>query len=75
MLLASFATVFGMLALNGLPRLHHPVFRAESFRRATDDAFLLVVEARDPKFELEASRRRLESLGATRTEVIEEEQA
>ncbi len=74
-LLASFATVFGMLAFNGLPRLHHPVFRAESFRRATDDAFLLVVEARDPKFDLEASRRRLESLGATRTEVIEEEQA
>ena len=43
-LFAAFGTVFGMLALNGLPRLHHPVFELEGFRGATDDRFLLVIE-------------------------------
>ena len=49
------------------------MFRAESFRRVTDDAFLLVIEAADPNFDPEACRRRLESLNATRTELIEED--
>ncbi|HSW51522.1 MAG TPA: DUF3341 domain-containing protein [Bryobacteraceae bacterium] len=72
-LLASFGAVFGMLAANGLPRLSHPVFRAESFRRVTDDGFMLLIEGGDPKFEPEACARLLASLGATRTEVVEED--
>lgn len=71
-LLAAFATVFGMFALNGLPRLSHPVFRAEAFRRVTDDGFVLVIEVEDSKFDAEAAAKRLTELSATRTEVIEE---
>ncbi len=55
-LLAAFAAVLGMLALNGLPRLHHPVFGCESFRRVTDDGFLLVIESAMTKVRREAAR-------------------
>ncbi len=50
--------------MNGLPRFHHPVFSAEGFDRATDDRFFLCVEASDPKFESESTRKFLEGLGA-----------
>jgi hypothetical protein len=72
-LLASFGAVFGMLAANGLPRLSHPVFRAETFRGVTDDRYMLLIESQDPKFEPQACERLLTSLGASRTEVVEEE--
>ncbi len=74
-LFAAFGAVIGMLVWNGLPRLYHPVFRAESFRRATNDAYVLVIEGDDPKFDAEGCARLLESLGARRTELVEGEAA
>lgn len=74
-LLASFAAVLGMLAANGLPRLSHPVFRAETFKRVTDDGFVLLIESRDPKFDAAACSERMSSLGAVRTEIVEEDDA
>ena len=44
-LYAAFGAVFGMLALNRLPELYHPVFRGKSFARASNDGFFLSVEA------------------------------
>jgi hypothetical protein len=62
-LLAALTAVLGMLALNGLPYPHHPLFGAERFARATSDRFFLCIEAVDPKFDQAATRRFLESLG------------
>lgn len=49
-LLAAFATFFGMLMLNGLPKLSNPLLRNERFRRATDDGFFLWLDAGDQQF-------------------------
>lgn len=53
---------FAMLALNGLPRLHHPVMGAECFQLASRDRFFLYVESRDRLFDAERTRALLESL-------------
>ncbi len=72
-LLSAFAAVGGMLALNRLPRLHHPLFEMEAFRRASNDRFFLAVEAADPKFQPEQTKSLLESLGAESAALVEEE--
>jgi Protein of unknown function (DUF3341) len=59
---AALAAVFGMLLLNGLPRLSHPVFNARDFDLATRDRFFLGIKVNDPLFDREATRRFLESL-------------
>jgi hypothetical protein len=71
-LFSAFACVFGMLLLNGLPRLYHPTMNFSRIQRATDDGFLLVVEKSDPKFSAVETRNLLMSLGATSAEVVED---
>jgi hypothetical protein len=58
--------VFGMLFLNGLPRLHHPIFKAPEIERATLDRFFLCIEASDPRWSCESARWFLESLHPAR---------
>ena len=70
-LFSAFAAVIGMFAMNGLPRMYHPSFNYRNAYRATDDRFLLVIEADDPKFDAQKSAEHLRSVGAGSVEVVE----
>jgi len=61
-LFASASCVIGMLALNGLPRPHHPVFDVPEFETASRDRFFLLVMAHDPNFSLEGARELLSGM-------------
>ena len=64
-LFAGLSAAFGMIGLNGLPQLYHPVFNAPNFRNgATTDKFFLCLEAHDPKFSLNETRAFLEQFPA-----------
>ena len=59
------AAVFGVLAMligNGLPRLHHPLFDAKAFERASSDRFFMVVRAQGQNFDMQGAREFCESL-------------
>ena len=70
-LCAGLATVFGMLALNGLPTPYHPVFNAPRFELATRNRFFLCIQARDPRFDLQKTKEFLTSLKAKEVSEIE----
>ena len=71
-LLSAFAAFFGMWILNGLPRWYHPLFTSARFRRATQDRFFIVIEAKDPKYDATRTRQFLESLGGAVVEQVNE---
>lgn len=64
-LVAALAAVFGMLALSGLPRPHHPVFNVPEFGLASQTRFFLCVPASDPRFDPEKTRQFLARLGSS----------
>jgi hypothetical protein len=59
---AVLAAVAAMLVLNGLPRLHHPLFEVEEFELASRNRFFLYLPARDPVFAIGPARTLLEEL-------------
>lgn len=62
-LLAGLSGAFGMLILNGLPELHHPLFNCPEFDLASQDRFFLLIQSSDSKFQSEQTRQFLGSLG------------
>lgn len=71
-LFAAIGAVFGMFALNGLPRFYHPVFRHSRHGRVTTDVFLLAIESDSKDFAAANAAEVLRSLGGSHVEVISE---
>lgn len=61
-LCASYIGAISMLAVNGLPMPHHPLFNEKKFEGVSRDKFFLCIEARDKKFNVDQTRAFLESL-------------
>jgi len=62
----------GMLGLNQLPRLHHPLFGKKRFELATRDKFIIVIGANDENFCTKETKQLLESLGGVNIESVED---
>ena len=71
-LVSALTAVFGMFALNKLPRHYHPIFKHESIHRVSDDRFFLSIEARDARFDRSATVEFLQSLGGMNVQLVEE---
>jgi hypothetical protein len=70
-LLAAFGAVFGMLALNKLPQYYHPAFNYTKWAGATNDRFLLAIEATDPRFDAAEAVAFLDAAGSRHSELVE----
>ena len=71
-LAAGVGTFIGMVALNQLPRYHHPLFAKKRFELVSRDKFFLVIGSSDPKFSETETRRMLEEIGGGHIEMVED---
>jgi len=71
-LFGAFGSLFGMLFLNRLPRLHHPLLKHKRFAQATHDKFYVVIETADPKYSETETRKLLETAGSRHIEMVVE---
>jgi hypothetical protein len=72
-LFGAFGALFGMLILNRLPRLHHPLLKNRRFTGGvTHDKFVVVIEATDPRYTEAEVRQLFESAGSPHIERVEE---
>ena len=71
-LAAALGAFIGMIALNELPRPHHPLFEGKRFALVSRDKFVLAIGAADPKYSETETRRLLETIGGAHIEIIED---
>ena len=71
-LLGAFATLFGMMFLNRLPRHYHPLLKHPRFRNVTHDKIYIAIESADPRFSETDTRQLLEKAGGRHIEAVED---
>lgn len=70
-LFSALGALFGMLAVNRLPRWHHELFNSETFsRKANNDGFFLSVPATDPKYDAAQTLALLQTTGSSHIEEV-----
>ena len=62
-LFTAFATIGGMLFINGLGKLYHPILKYDHIVRAMTDRFYIVIEAADGRYQAAATRAFLLEIG------------
>ncbi len=62
------ASIFGMILLNKLPKLWHPLFNSKQFARVGDDGFFVSIEADGQN--VDEINAFLESIGGKNVEVV-----
>ena len=67
-LFSALSCFFGLWIISKLPTFLHPTMTHKSFTRTTDDAFFLIIVARDPKYG--SAKALLEKLGAKGIEEV-----
>lgn len=72
-LFSAFTSVFGMLALNGLPKFSNPVFTNPKFDRATNDRFFLYVDSTDKYYNRDSVRELMGSVHPTSLDEVMED--
>ena len=70
-LVAGFAAVFGMFALNGLPQWYHPALKHPKYLGRSDRGFFLVIETRDAKFDATQTPAFLRRIGGCGVALLE----
>jgi hypothetical protein len=69
---AAFGALLGMLGINQLPRLHHPLLFKKRFEGASRDKFIIVIGANDEKFCATQTKQLLETIGGANVETVED---
>jgi len=73
-LAAALGAFIGMVALNQLPRHHHPLFKKKRFELVSRDKFFLVIGSGDLNFSETGTRKLLEELGGAHIELVEDDE-
>jgi len=71
---AAVGALVGMLGINQLPRLHHPLLAKKRFEFATRDKFIIVIGANDPQFSASATLKLLGDIGGSNIETVEDQE-
>jgi len=66
--------LIGMVALNQLPRLHHPLLFKKRFESVSRDKFVIVIGANDQKFCVTETKNLLAALGGANIEIVEDQE-
>jgi Protein of unknown function (DUF3341) len=66
--------LIGMVALNQLPRLHHPLLLKKRFESVSRDKFVIVIGANDQKFCATETKNLLAALGGANIEIVEDQE-
>jgi len=71
---SAIGALIGMLGINQLPRLHHPLLAKKRFEMVSRDKFVIVIGANDQKFSATDTRQLLEAAGAGIVEIVEDQE-
>ncbi len=69
---AAFGALLGMLGINQLPRLHHPLLFKKRFEVVSRDKFVIVIGANDEKFCATETKQLLAAIGGANIEIVED---